>query len=289
MDARLKWLETRLDAAQLLSQNIAINTATKEKQSAKGLRLGIDLGTSNIVSMLIDDHAMPIAVCITPADVVRDGVVWDYFGAVDIVRAQLATLKTQVAELPDAAYTSYPPGTEARISVNVIEATGLKIAGVIDEPSAVAQLLTLDQAAVIDIGGGTTGIAVVENGQVIYSGDEATGGHHVTLTLAGGKRLSLEAAETYKKTGNPDEIWGGVRPVYEKMIDIVHHHLREHSVKTLYLSGGSCMIEGVYQLFKQNFPKHTIVLPKHALFLTPLAITAHGLSWKIDQPQKENL
>ncbi len=275
MNARLDWLETRLQQAYGLSQD----TQPKEIAHAHHLRLGIDLGTSNIVSMLLDQQAMPVAVCITAADVVRDGVVWDYFGAVEIVRAQLKSLQAQVGDLPDAAYTSYPPGTEARISVNVIEAAGLKIAGVIDEPSAVAQLLKLDQAAVIDIGGGTTGVAVVKQGEVVYSGDEPTGGHHVTLTLAGGKRISMEEAEEYKKTGNASEVWGGVRPVYEKMADIVQQHLNNHTVDTLYLSGGSCMIEGVRELFVQLFPKQSVVLPKHALFLTPLAISAHGLCW----------
>lgn len=52
-----------------------------------------------------------------------------------------------------------------------------------------ADLLALDNAGVVDIGGGTTGIAIVKQGKVTYSADEATGGHHISLTLAGNRRI----------------------------------------------------------------------------------------------------
>ncbi len=85
----------------------------------------------------------------------------------------------------------------------------------LDEPTAVADLLQLDNAGVVDIGGGTTGIAIVKKGKVTYSADEATGGHHISLTLAGNRRISLEEAEQYKR-GHGDEIWPAVKPVYKE-------------------------------------------------------------------------
>ncbi len=60
------------------------------------------------------------------------------------------------------------------------ESAGLEISHVLDEPTAVADLLQLDNAGVVDIGGGTTGIAIVKQGRVTYSADEATGGHHIS-------------------------------------------------------------------------------------------------------------
>ncbi|MBA1847978.1 ethanolamine utilization protein EutJ, partial [Escherichia coli] len=89
------------------------------------------------------------------------------------------------------AATSFPPGTDPRISINVLESAGLEVSHVLDEPTAVADLLQLDNAGVVDIGGGTTGIAIVKKGKVTYSADEATGGHHISLTLAGNRRISL--------------------------------------------------------------------------------------------------
>ncbi len=161
-------------------------------------RLGIDLGTSDVVSMAIDENDVPVAVCLEWADVVRDGVVLNFYGAVTIVKKQIAALREKLGTAFTLANTSYPPGTDPRIAVNVIEAAGLDVAEVIDEPSAVACLLRLDKAAVVDIGGGTTGIAVLRDGKVVYSGDEPTGGRHVTLTIAGNNRSSLEDAEALK-------------------------------------------------------------------------------------------
>jgi ethanolamine utilization protein EutJ len=284
MDARgvTAWLDPRLALAAGLARG-----KKKPKAPAGALSLGIDLGTSDVVSMLVDADAKPVAVCLDWADVVRDGVVWDFFGAVSLVRAQLEKLRAAFGKaLPERATTSFPPGTDARISVNVIEAAGMEVAGVIDEPSSVATLLQLDRAAVVDIGGGTTGIAVVEAGKVAYSGDEPTGGHHVSLTLAGHRGISLEEAEALKRDeGNArrsEEVWPIVRPVFEKMADIVRGHLsgpaKNFPVDTLYLAGGSCAMPGVRELFAQEFEGMAVILPGHPLYLTPLAIAAHGIS-----------
>ncbi|AZN37525.1 ethanolamine utilization protein EutJ [Iodobacter ciconiae] len=264
------WLQPRLDLAHAL-----MNDATPTEAESV-MALGIDLGTSDVVSMVVDQNAQPLAVCLDWADVVRDGIVWDFFGAVTILRRHLDTLETIFGQRFSDAATSFPPGTDPRISVNVLEAAGLNVVGVCDEPSAVAHLLQLDRAAVVDIGGGTTGIAVVEGGQVIYSGDEPTGGHHISLTLAGNLRMPLEEVDIIKKTQGK-EIWPVVKPVFEKMSDIVRDHLIGYEVEDLYLSGGSCTMAGVQPLFAQEFPHHRVHLPRHPIYLTPLAIAAYAL------------
>jgi len=241
---------------------------------ADTLRLGIDLGTSNIMSVVLNEQSQPIAVLMQWADVVRDGVVWNFHGAVKIVKHQLACIQKKLGIAFKEANTSFPPGTDPRISVNVLEAAGLSISEVIDEPSAVANLLDLKDAAVADIGGGTTGIAVLKNGRVIYSGDEPTGGHHVTLTIAGRLGMTLEKAESLK-INRGEEVWGYVEPVFEKMADIVQTHLAGHQVDSLYLSGGSCALPGVLGLFQQFFPDLSVLLPTHPIFLTPIAIAAY--------------
>lgn len=240
------------------------------------LTLGIDLGTCDLVSLVLDAQGQPVAVRLDWADVVRDGVVWDFFGAVNIVRRQLDSLQQQLGVRFTQAATSYPPGTEPRISINVLEAAGLDVSCVIDEPSAVASMLRLKSAAVVDIGGGTTGVAVVRDGRVIYSGDEPTGGHHVSLVLAGHLGVPLEEAERQKRA-NGAALWPLVRPVFEKMTDIVRQHLRGHAVEEIYLSGGSCCLPGVQALFASAFPDQRVVLPAPPLFTTPLAIASCGL------------
>lgn len=268
-----QWLDPRLQQAEKQLQQ---PDQKPQKASANEWFLGIDLGTCNIVSIVIDKDANPIATRLNQADVVRDGIVWDFFGAVEIVRKQLASLQEQLGVEFTTASTSFPPGTDPRISVNVIEAVGLQVTHVIDEPSAVANMLRLKSAAVVDIGGGTTGIAVIEDSKVIYSGDEATGGHHVSLTIAGSLKLSIEEAETKKKQQGK-EMWPIVRPVFDKMADIVEEHLQAHQVAEIYLSGGSCALPGVGGLFTQRFPHHKVILPTLPIFITPLAIAAYGM------------
>ena len=261
------------DALNTAARGVNSNTPIKV-DDVGSLRLGIDLGTSDIVSMVVDEHNAVIAVCLEWADVVRDGVVLDFYGATQIVQCQLTHLEQVLGVRFTQATTSFPPGTDPRISVNVLQAAGLEVTAVIDEPSAVAHLLNLDQAAVVDIGGGTTGIAVVQKGQVVYSGDEASGGRHVSLTISGREKISLEQAEQLKiKQGK--QIWPIVQPVFEKMADIVRAHIEGHAVHTLYLSGGSCSLPGVGALFAEEFPDLGIVLPKHPIFLTPYAIAVY--------------
>lgn len=209
------------------------------------------------------------------ADVVRDGIVWDFFGAVTLVRRHLDTLEQQLGCRFTHAATSFPPGTDPRISINVLESAGLEVSHVLDEPTAVADLLALDNAGVVDIGGGTTGIAIVKQGKVTYSADEATGGHHISLTLAGNRRIPLEEAEQYKRS-NAQEIWPVVKPVYEKMAEIVARHIEGQGIADLWLAGGSCMQPGVEALFRQRFPELQVHLPQHSLFMTPLAIANSG-------------
>ncbi|WP_058913291.1 ethanolamine utilization protein EutJ [Entomohabitans teleogrylli] len=264
-----QWLAPRLSRAAQLCNRMPEN-------SDEALWLGIDLGTCDVVSVVVDSQCQPLAVCLDWADVVRDGIVWDFFGAVTIVRRHLDTLEKQLGRRFTHAATSFPPGTDARISINVLESAGLEVSRVLDEPSAVAGMLALDGAAVVDIGGGTTGIAVVRQGAVIYSGDEATGGHHISLTLAGNRGIAIEEAEQLKRHEG-QAIWPVVRPVYEKMADIVARHIAAYPVNDLWLAGGSCMQPGVIELFRQRFPGLTVHLPEHAIFMTPLAIADSGI------------
>lgn len=266
-----EWLVSRLRrTAEICNQPSA-------GYQGEPLWLGIDLGTCDVVSMAVNAEGQPVAVCLDWADVVRDGVVWDFFGAVKIVNKHLDTLQKQLGFRFQVATTSFPPGTDPRISVNVLESAGLEVVRVLDEPSAVADMMGLDKAAVVDIGGGTTGIAIVRQGKVTRSGDEATGGHHISLTLAGNQRITLEQAEQMKRQQG-ENIWPVIRPVYEKMADIVEDHIRGEEVTELWLAGGSCMQPGVQPLFKARFPHLSVVLPQQSIFMTPLAIALCGVS-----------
>ncbi|TKB56569.1 ethanolamine utilization protein EutJ [Ferrimonas aestuarii] len=241
------------------------------------LYLGVDLGTADIQTLVLDQSGAPVAAFLDWADVVRDGVVVDYVGACRIVREQLAKAEARLGQLPTHAVTSYPPGTDPQISINVVESAGIEVSKVIDEPSSVAMLLKMEHGAVVDVGGGTTGTAIIEAGKVIRSLDEPSGGRHVSLTIAGGLGIEVAEAELKKRQGDDPMIAPLAKPVLEKMADIVAEHIQGHQPKALYLTGGGTLVAGFTQVFRKQFPELEVVAFSKALYLTPLAIASYGL------------
>lgn len=239
------------------------------------VRVGVDLGTAYTVLVVLDEAGHPLAGAYQFAQVVRDGLVVDFIGAVDLLRE----LKRQVEEslgfeLTSAA-SAYPPGVplaDVRATANVLEAAGLECSGLVDEPTAANNLLQLENGAIVDVGGGTTGIAVIEDGRVVYTADEPTGGTHFSLVIAGALNLSFEQAEELKK--NPAEqarLFPLVRPVMEKVGTIAQRHVAGRGVKKLYLVGGACAFPGMAEVLAEYTGLETF-LPGNPLFITPLGI-----------------
>lgn len=88
-------------------------------------------------------------------------------------------------------------------AVQCVEKAGLSVEALVLEPIATAEAVTTSDerdmgVILIDIGGGTSDIAVFENGSIIYSGVLSVGGNHVTRDIAIGLRTPFEVAETIK-------------------------------------------------------------------------------------------
>lgn len=259
--------QRRLDtAARILNR--------EERVAVQGpISVGIDLGTADVVLMVLDAMGEPVAAFLEWAEVVRDGVVVDYPGAIDITRNLVEKARRRTGLEITHAATSFPPGTDPRLSTNILEAAWLEVAGFMDEPSCVASLLNLDKTAVVDIGGGTTGTAVVREGKVVYSADEPTGGRHISLVLAGHYGMSFDEAETFKRASGSRDILALVRPTLQRMADIVSDHISGRNVERIILSGGTCCLEGVAQVLEKELGM-PVTLPSQPLLLTPLAIAA---------------
>lgn len=58
----------------------------------------------------------------------------------------------------------------------MVQGAGFELTNVLDEPTAANQVLSIQNGAVVDIGGGTTGISIIKDGEVVKVADDATGG-----------------------------------------------------------------------------------------------------------------
>jgi ethanolamine utilization protein EutJ len=238
--------------------------------------LGIDLGTADIKVMVLNAAGEPKACFLEWAEVVRDGVVVDFVGAVEIVQRLVGRTQEKLGVEFKGAATSYPPGTDPRLSTYILERVGLEVAAVQDEPTCVANLLELDRAAVVDVGGGTTGTAVVRKGRVVFSGDQPTGGRHISLVIAGHYGISFQEAEERKRRHDQYDILRLARPTLQRMCDIVSGHIKGRRVERIVLTGGTCCLPGVDAVFAEEL-RLPIQLPCQPLLLTPLAIASLSL------------
>lgn len=240
-----------------------------------GVRCGVDLGTAYVSLFVLTEDNQPLVGTYTYAEIVRDGLVVDFGGAVDLVRKMKADIETRLGFELHSAATAYPPGvplTEVRATRYVLEAAGFNCSALVDEPTAANAVLQVENGAVVDIGGGTTGIAIVQEGKVIYTADEPTGGTHFTLVISGALKIPFAEAEARKI--NPEEqtrLFTIVRPVMEKVGTIIQQHIRAYDVDCIYLVGGSSAFKGIAGVIESVTGIKTVV-PGNPLFVTPLGI-----------------
>lgn len=243
-----------------------------------GLRVGVDLGTAYTVLVVLDEHNLPIAGEYRFTQVVRDGLVVDYIGAVDILREMKTSVEARLNRELTHAASGFPPGVpraEVRSTANVVEAAGMICPHLVDEPTAANNVLGIKDGVIVDIGGGTTGIAVVEGSQVIYTADEATGGRHMSLVIAGGANISFEAAEDQKKDpAQQSRLFPIIRPVMEKMGAIINKHIQGFGSQSIVLVGGTSLFPGIETVIQEITDLPTRVAP-HPLFVTPVGIAMH--------------
>ncbi len=236
---------------------------------------GVDLGTACVVLAVLDENYKPVAGAYRYADVVRDGMVVDYIGAIKIVRE----LKQELEEKLDTELiygaAAIPPGTDILDSgavKNVVQAAGFELTNLLDEPTAANKVLKIRNGAVVDIGGGTTGISILKNGEVVYIADEPTGGTHFSLVVSGAYGMSFQEAELYKRDPrNHRELLPVLKPVVEKIASIINQHIKDHDVKEIYLVGGTCCLTGLEDIIAKKTGIFTHK-PQNPMFVTPLGI-----------------
>lgn len=244
-------------------------------QSESNLFTGIDLGTAYIVLAVVDELGTPIAGTYEFAQVVKDGLVVDYIKAVRIVKKLKDIIEEKIGMTLHLGATAYPPGTnhsDMRAINYVAEAAGFEIIHSIDEPTAANSVLGVKNGAVVDIGGGTTGTAIFQDGEVVYIDDEATGGTQFSLVIAGRYKIPFEEAEEIKKDpSRQDEFQPVIKPVMQKVAKIIQRHIGNYPVDTVYLVGGTSSNKYIDQVIGEEL-RLNIIKPINPFLVTPLGI-----------------
>lgn len=260
-------------------QKVALSEAKTGLPAGDRLKVGVDLGTAYIVVVVLDENDSPIACEKQAADVVRDGIVIDYSGALRIVRGCKEKLESRLGRQLTNCAIAMPPGTESSVRTHmyVAEGAGFEVTKVLDEPAAANSVFGIEDGAIVDVGGGTTGLAVFNGGRVIKTADEPTGGTHLSLVLAGNYKVSLSEAEAIKlDCRRHREILPIVRPVIEKMASISRRHIGDDA-GVIYLCGGTCLLAGFEDIFAKSVGIRTIK-PANPFLVTPAGIAINCIA-----------
>lgn len=210
--------------------------------------------------------------------------------------------------------------TSAQNIVRCAQKCGLEVEDIVLEQLASANaVLSEDEkelgVALVDIGGGTTDIAVFSKGSIQHTSVIPIGGQHLTNDIAVGLRTPQENAEEIKKKfgtatavligkdevievpsigGRPDRILRRqilsdiLEPRVQEIFELVaaaidRGQLREHLASGVVLTGGSAMLPGVVEAaeeilglpVRKGLPRHVGGL--HHLVSHPSFATAVGL------------
>ena len=259
-------------ARQLLRAGVARFRAPAETWTG-GLHCGVDLGTATVVLAVVDDAGQPVLLDSTAAGVVRDGVVVDFHGAVEVVLELRAAAERYLGVAVTEAATAYPPGVgpeESQACRFVLEGAGLECLGLVDEVSAANALLQLGDAVVVDVGGGSTGVGVIAGGDVVAVGDLPGGGHQLDLILAGALHIPLDEAERLKRERG-GEYLHVLRPGIERVAANVARLSAGYESLPVHLAGGALMLPGAGEVVA-GYLGRDVVEYDHALYITPFGI-----------------
>lgn len=260
---------------QIMDEFHGVLNAPRRADQRASLKIGLDLGTANTVLVVLDADDRPLTAQVESGTFVRDGVVVDFAGAIAAVRRLKAAAEGAVGVSLGNAHGAIPPGVpegDARAVRHVIEAAEMECSGLVDEPTAANAVLGLRDGVVIDVGGGSTGVTVLVDGEVALVADEPTGGTHFSLVLAGARGISFEEADVLKRdAARQSELFPILAPVMERVGAIVARHAAPFGRLPASLVGGPAMFPGFADVVSRYAGLETTV-PAHPLFVTPLGI-----------------
>jgi len=268
------------ELSALLERATAVMEGGVAEPTAPGRGVGVDLGTAFTVLVVIDGNGNALAGDHRFGSVTRDGVVVDYHGAVRTLRELKETVERRLGWELTRAASGFPPGvaeSEVRAVVHVLEAVGLECTALVDEPTAANAVLGVRDGAVVDVGGGTTGIAVFADGELVATADEPTGGTQASLVLSGRFGISFDEAERWKRDPERQaDLAPVLRPVWEKVATIVTRAIAPYDPPSISLVGGTSRFPGIADVIASVTGVPT-ALPGDPMFVTALGFAHHDL------------
>lgn len=210
-------------------------------EDRRPVRFGVDLGTATIVLAALDAQGRPVYWDFLRATVVRDGVVVDFQGAVEAVRQLKARAEPLLGVAVEEAATAHPPAVPAsdcRACHFVLQQAGIDCRALVDEVSAANALLQVRDGAVVDVGGGSTGVGVFRGGELVSLSDRPGGGHQLDLILAGALGVPIEEAEVRKRE-HGSEAAPVLRPGIERIAESIRRQCGGEPPGTVHLAGGA--------------------------------------------------
>jgi len=251
----------------------AARLRTPAETRAGRLRFGVDLGTATIVLCAVDERDEPAYWDFVESRAVRDGVVVDFHDAIRCVRELKGRAQAALGSAVSEAVTAHPPGVpaaDARACRYVLEQSEIACRELTDEISAAQTLIDVRNGAVVDVGGGSTGVGIVRDGQLVALTDAPGGGHHLDLILAGALKLDIEPAERRKREGG-SEIGQLLQPGIERIAESIRRQIAGHTVDAVYLVGGALLVEGAADVVAAYLGLPTVAYP-HAELITPFGM-----------------
>ncbi len=165
---------------------------------------------------------------------------------------------------------------------------GLNVADIVLQPLASSEAVLTEEekelgVCLVDIGGGTTDIAIFQNGSIVHTAVIALGGHNLTNDIAVGLRTPMEHAERIKQKygcalttmvdkqetievpsvgGREPRVMGRqilceiLEPRVEEIFQLVHHEVERNGFSELLTSGvvitgGSTLLPGMSELAEE--------------------------------------
>lgn len=100
-------------------------------------------------------------------------------------------------------YFTFAPVLHVNYLKNITDSIGVKLLGIVPQPFAISRAITGSRQSdysgiIIDIGGGTTDIALIQNGVVVGTHMVAFGSRVFTKRIAADLKLTLNEAEDFK-------------------------------------------------------------------------------------------